>query len=176
MKKLFLACFLIAATFSFQSCKDDDKKSTGNELSYDGGKIKVIAALRDMDPDSEEGSGGVDIYFHEVLLISEGFTYDVENLYGAGDAVAITLVTGSETEIPEGTYTIALTSVPFTLDATMYIDYDADNETAGAVHYPENGTVVVAKAGDTYTLTLDLMFDGKKLTGTYKGTLSEFTP
>jgi hypothetical protein len=177
MKKLFFALFLVTGVLMFQSCQDDDKKSPSNELSYGGEKIKIVTILRDMDPEVEEGQNGQDVYFHELYLLSAGFTYDTENLYGEGDALHLTALSNSPDNILAGVYSFGIEALlPGFMDAELYMNYNADNETSDAVHHAESGTMTIDKDGGEYTITFSLMLDGKSLTGTYRGQMTEFTP
>lgn len=166
MKKLFFAFILLGGSLAFQSCKDDDKPS--NQVSYDGEKAKITSVVR-ASGSSEEGEG---LYVHNLFVLSGTLNFDGNTFAGAGDMLILSLANGSEDQITPGTYTVGENLEDGAMYAQLYIDLDADEEQIGDIIAADSGTISIEKNGDNYTIVFNLVIDGKKLTGSYKGKIT----
>jgi hypothetical protein len=141
------------------SCKDDDKapapdnKFTIGDNSY---KIKTGIFFKDVEPNSDDN--GTDYYRNSISFLTDGISFtDVDGeeiATGEGDMVDL-LINNEGRELKAGTYTWQSeeNEQPFDLwSASVTLNWNG----AGETEYDfKSGTLVVAKSGDTFTITFE---------------------
>lgn len=168
MKTPFLSlAFVLGLAATFSACKKD-KDEPARHFTYDGKNYETSYAQ------NTTGSG------NSTFIVASA---DISNRTYSGKVHAVA-VAFNNTAVTAGTYT-------FKDDVAA--DYDASknffNANAainlifkeGVRDYSEAtlfqtitaGTVIITKDGSNFTITYDLDFNGKKITGKYSGTVKQ---
>ncbi len=180
MKKRFnwLAVVLAMALVITASCKKDDDDDNGqkNHLKYDGTEYNLGQGFL-------ENYGLVDesIYNLDLILLSSSITIyetqgEIDSASGSGAIIYFEMYTSSATVLEAGTYQYDESSMDaMSFDyADFALDFDVETEEGEWIEITA-GTVTVSKDGNTYTITFDCTAEGgKKVTGSFKGTLKYY--
>ena len=125
--------------------------------------------------------GNDNAYNFDIVLLSDGLTFDpaTEYLKGKGSGIYLEMYSESPDELVSGTYTFDSESdiaQPFTFDdAEMSYNLDAETEESEADVEMKSGTVKLVKSGDIYEFTIEgTGKNGEKIYGYYKGTLDYY--
>lgn len=184
MRKLIFGLALL--TFAV-SCKKDEKKddipqSTNNLATYNGNTYATPNGLIEDFGDNDTISHDWDISFGNLTLAelaSENLNkqgvnnvyLDLNGSFGSTSLEAGTYNFVSESE-SEDRPAFSLVYGAAYLNANIVDGFPAGVGEGGiATESLSGGSVVVAKDGNTYTITYDLEFSGVSVSGNYKGTL-----
>jgi hypothetical protein len=168
-----LTVLLIAITLSVLSCTKEEDQSK-NYFNYDGKNYGLAAGYGFYDQDTDTDPPA---YFHEVVLVGRGITVTENDFAGTGNLIAFTIGSASQTVEP-GTYHYNLVEGSFKAGDLVsgLVGFNVNTEDyTGIVHFFSDGKVVVTRSGDTYTLDVDVVADGKPLKVHFVGPLPTFS-
>jgi len=162
----------IAVAIAISGCDSkDDSATSKNYFSYDGKEYAIDNGyFSHWEENNNDGP-----YVWGFFLISEGLYLDYEagGFKGKGDGFAVNLVSSSETEVVEGTYSFDGTD-DFLIDgAAIIIGYDIETEDGIVVDFSEgSGTIDVKKTGEEYEVIINCKTaEGKEINGYFKGSI-----
>jgi len=162
----------IAVAIVISGCdSEDDSATSKNYFSYDGKEYAINNGY--FSCWGEYNNGGP--YVWGFFLTSDGLYFDSEagDLKGKGDAFMVNLVSSSETEIVEGTYSFDETDDYLIDGAVVVIGYDIETEEGIEVDFSEGaGTIDVKKTGEEYEVIINCKTkEGKEINGYFKGSI-----
>ena len=171
-----LLILLLAAPILFVSCSDDDDDDDNgktNEFTYDGTDYGLTSGIIEYYGQWGDEDG----YNFDVTLLTSGLSYDAteDEIVGSGSGLYFEMFSSSESDLVAGTYTFDAdeSAAANTFDiGQVVIGYDETTDT-GDFYYATAGTVVVAKSGSDYELTITLTVGGNTVNGYYKGALTQ---
>jgi len=174
MKKSFFksAVTLIAIGLVFSACSKDSKDNAGaGSITYKGTTYPMTQGTIEYTP----GTTRTNYYKLDCTIASAGLNLDEGS--GAGNYINFSFLSTSSADITPGTYTIGDNSGESAnvISSAMLVlgtNLSLTNLDLGRIILIPSGTVVVAKAGSTYTLTISCINGGNDaITGTYVGSL-----
>lgn len=173
--KWFLLLAAFVTPLFFVSCSDDDDdivngNADSNHFTYDGNIYDLAEGFLISHPQFGEG------YTIEIILGSEGFyLYEDDWFTGQGHGIFFDLFSPTEYNLAPGVYEYSEEDSGdlFTFHfAGLGVDLNIEEET-GIYMGIVGGTVVVAKSGSNYILTIEVIAgDDKPVTGYYNGPLT----
>lgn len=171
-RNIFNILLLAGAAVVFSSCKDDDDdKKTPNVFKVGEVSTTITAGL--FRYDTEIGGADDDIYMHEIVLVGEGLSWDSNGeAQGQGNGLSLGIISAT-TALEVGTYEFTGTDEvtdPFdfwTGDAFTDLFTDSQQE----YDFTE-GTIVIAKSGDVYTIDVTGAAGETAITGHFSGKLT----
>jgi hypothetical protein len=176
ISKFIIAAFILSVFF--MGCKKDDD-SPKNHMTYNDTEYDLSQGVL-------ENYGQVDrssVYNFDLVLLSSGFViHDLSNefdsLSGKGHGIVFELFTSDANKLAVGDYVYDATESKSagTFDyANGVLDYDMETE-EGTEFEINGGKLTVVQSGDVYELNFDCTtYDGKSITGFYKGSLKYYS-
>ena len=175
MKKSFFKTLVALMAFGviISACsKDDSKDDAGaGSISYKGQTLPMTQGTIEYTPSVTR----TNLFELDCTLASAGINLDEGS--GAGNFINFTFISTSSVEITPGTYIIGGSSgVTANVISRAMLDIGVNlsltNFNLGTIISIPSGTVVVAKTGSTYTLTINCKNGGNdEIIGTYVGSL-----
>jgi hypothetical protein len=166
MKPTFFRILLSAAfCIALLSCSDDDDKKKSNEFTVQSVTVPILEGSYTVY-ENEDTDGNI---VHEWDIELQGET---EQKSGQ---ILFTLYHSDGSSITPGTYTFDGDKLRSSF--TFYDIYAETFDVASGNYLPyeydiKSGTIKVEKSGDTYTFTVDAVFEGDiSIKGYYKGAL-----
>ncbi|MCD8044251.1 MAG: hypothetical protein LUH10_14460 [Tannerellaceae bacterium] len=155
MKSVFqLFCVLLLTSFAFVSCSNDDDDynfpdEITNEIEYNGKSYEITSVTQIFFGDYyETGTNNIDLEIE-----TEGF----------GNLSFELFVSLNSTKLVSGTYTSSNSRKAGTIHDGSDEKYNEEANISGAIK--------IEVSGNTYTIYLDCIYEGKAIRGSYKGTL-----
>lgn len=171
-KILSCLCLVVVAAAWLTACSDDDDNNVSNEFTVNDQKYALSAGYYDS---VRMQTVGTDVYhFWNVVMASDGISYDDDEFQGTGDAVRFDLYTKQEGQLPVGTYTMSDVDNGIE-NASAYVGFNTESG-EGTIYADQvdDASVTIQESGDTHTITFTLTLDdGKEIKGAFKGTLTE---
>lgn len=176
MKKFTKAIVLLSfLTFVLASCSKDEEEAAApktNFISLDGTEFSLSQGIT-----FEYGGDATTGYNFDLIVASSGLDFsDIDNngITGKGEAVYFELWSTSSTGLETGSYSFNSGAKPSVYTAFFVrTAYDASTDIADETYESATGTITINVDGSTYTIDFDLILTGgKKLTGNYKGSLT----
>lgn len=161
------------------SCKKEDK--IPNQFTIDGSVKFLNSAVffsnqtPSVDPADPFDS---ELYYHHVLtLLSEGFTLNGNVINGTGNALDLEINSPS-INLEPGIYnftSLSQNAKAFDFEeGRAFLNFSTQNSTGEILEFTpgESGKVIVSKSGNTYTVDVEGIADGKIIKGHYSGALT----
>jgi hypothetical protein len=160
---------ILALSISVVSCdKDDNEPTFKNYLKYEGKYYELKFGYLEY---YGSGYGAENSYNFDITLTSVNDAKSTDLAMPTLNYIYFEMFSSSPTELLSGTYNYdSQNLVPFTFDEGEFaLDY-----ASSAIYNEVNGgSVIISKSGSTYTIKIDCTdFDGKKITGYFKGELA----
>jgi len=180
--KITFGLFLISIVF--MSC-DKTTTSTKNYIKYNDKEYdlsKGIIFPGDFAKEKAASAGETLGNPISLLLLSSGFTIyevdgSVDSISGTGSGIVFETYSGSSDKIDDGEYVFDSTSLA-KLGTFSYADavFDYNSATEVGTEVEMNaGTLTVKKTGEDYEFTFSCKtYDGKTVTGYYKGSIKSY--
>lgn len=174
MKKKILksAIALMAIGLVFSACSKDSKDNAGaGSIAYKGTTYPMTQGTIEYTPSAIR----TNYYKLDCTIASAGLNL-VEGS-GTGNYINFSFLSTSSADITPGTYTIGDNSGESAnvISSAMLVlgtNLSLTNLNLGTIIFIPSGTVIVAKAGSTYTITINCKNGGNDaITGTYVGSL-----
>jgi hypothetical protein len=180
LKALFA---LMIAGVLFTACnkdEDDDKddpKPVASAIQYNGQSYEIKHAILE-----NYGEWNPGVYQLDLTLLNDGFTIhtsngEIDSLSGTGSAIYFELFTTQSNALDNITYTLDTVNIGAagTFDyGDILINFNMETWEGLWIEMSE-GTLVVAKSGDTYEFTVNVKdAAGKTLTASYKGSVDYY--
>ncbi len=179
IKQLFYSLFIAAALISCGS--DDDAAPVSVPVIEFGtgvgsANLGMDSFILDKGLSTDYGANGNGTFNIDLELFSGDININVaeQSLSGTGNYLYFEMNSSGSNGLETGTYTInqgspenlSITSAEYAIGMN-FANFDSTNFVS-----IESGTVVLARSGNDYSLTFDLINeDGESLTGMYTGTI-----
>lgn len=168
MKKLL---FVFIAVTLLVSCKKDEDNGPVNNIKYNNVTYELGKGYLE-----NYGIINDDLYSFDLWLVSDEILVTESNISGVGNIIYVGFISSSATDLAAGTYTFSASqSSAFSFYfGFVGLDYDVANQNGTQLSLV-GGTIVVAKSGAEYEITLNgVLVSGKSVTAYYKGTLTVY--
>lgn len=177
MKTIKLLTSLLLGTMLFAGCggDDDSDSESGNYFKINGKTYELkVGYLQNWGMDADYYDG----YNVDLLLVSDGITFDAENeeFSGTGDGIYFEMYSSMSNQLPAGSYTYSSTepNSTSTFDyGEYYVDFNTSTYDYTSYGFFNSGTITVSKSGSTYEISFTCTSsEGQSCTGYFKGQLT----
>lgn len=173
MIKGFVNSSIVLLLVTLFSCIEDFPRIPPNTMLINDAStsLKMAVAFVDDKPSTPRKPTST-LFFHTIMLLSNGFTINSQNVLGKGNGLVVTIASDKQ-NIKSGTYSFNPQSgEPASLDllqAVVLDNYDLGVEKGNKRMTLTEGSLKISKAGEHYEIEFTGVIDEEEITVQYVG-------
>ena len=170
------SCKLLLLAILLFSCVKDFEQIPANTVLIGSTRtsLKTGVVLMD-DAPSTTREGMTPLFFHRVMLLSDGFTINSQNVLGTGSGIVVTIAS-DKPNIKAGKYAFnPHTSEPNASDllqAVLLDNYNLGTESGDRRETLTEGYLKISKSGEDYVIVFEGTIDGDHVEVHYSGAVN----